>query len=107
MSLDITLYATPRVAIYSNKISDNLSKMAEAAGIYQYLWTPEELQLRTAGELVEQLQAALTRLRRNEKHYRKFESSHGWGTYEHFISFLEDYLKACEDNPAAQIEISR
>lgn len=31
----------------------------------------------------------------------------GWGLYEHFVPFVEKYLRACIENPDAFVSVSR
>ena len=38
---------------------------------------------------------------------RAFDAANGWGSYEHLIEFVSNYLAACEENPEAEIEVSR
>lgn len=39
--------------------------------------------------------------------YKKFDSPNGWGTYEHFVSFVEEYLEALEKYPNAVVTCDR
>lgn len=41
------------------------------------------------------------------KHYEKFNSSNGWGMYEHFVPFIEEYLKALKEYPESFVECDR
>ena len=52
MSLDVTLTAVRPTEVYSANITHNLGLMAEEAGIYQPLWRPEELGIKTAAGLI-------------------------------------------------------
>ena len=51
MSLDVYLTATRKVEVYQANITHNLTKMADAAGIYMVCWRPEELGFTKAGQL--------------------------------------------------------
>jgi hypothetical protein len=31
----------------------------------------------------------------------------GWGTYEHLVKFVEEYILACDKYPESTIDISR
>lgn len=93
--------------VYWANITHNLGKMAGAAGIYQHLWRPEEIGITKASELIEPLTAGLALLKRNEKLFMKFNSPNGWGMYEHFVPFVEKYLKACIEFPDAMVSVSR
>ena len=98
--------ATP-VYLYEANITHNLNRMGDAAGIYEYLWRPDELNITTAKELIEPLEKGLKSLKRYPKKYQKYNSPNGWGMYEHFVPFVENYLNACKEFPEAKIEISR
>lgn len=107
MSLDVTLYAMRRVSIFDANITHNLNSMAAEAGIYKHLWRPDEIGIKTAGELVEPLRAGLELLRSDEPRFRKFDAPNGWGRYEHLVEFVTNYLAACEETPYAEVEVSR
>ena len=92
---------------YSANITHNLGKMAGEAGIYKALWRPEEIGKTKANEIVELLEKGLADLKARPEHFEKFNSPNGWGMYEHFVSFVEKYLKACKEYPDAIIEVSR
>ncbi len=93
--------------LYENNITHNLGKMADKAGIYKYLWRPEELHIYTASELIEPLKAGLKELKSKPKKYKKYNPSNGWGKYENLVEFVEDYLNACIKYPSATLSISR
>ncbi len=93
--------------VYWANITHNLNTMADEAGIYQALWRPEEIGKTKANEIIELLEKGLTDLKLRPEYFEKFNSSNGWGTYEHFVPFVEKYLEACKENPDAVISISR
>jgi len=107
MSLDVSLTLVRPSEVYSANITHNLTKMAEAAGIYEALWRPEEIGITTAGQLIEQLRAGLAKLEADPAYYETFNAANGWGLYEHFVPFVRGYLKACEENPDATVEVDR
>jgi hypothetical protein len=107
MSLDVYLIETRPTDIYSANITHNLNKMAGAAGIYKHLWRPEEIGITHARQLIGPLTEGLAKLQADPEHYKKFDSPNGWGKYEHFVPFVAGYLAACEENPDAEIRISR
>jgi len=49
MGLDISLMTS----VYSANITHNLNEMAGAAGIYKYLWRPEEVGIYYAENLID------------------------------------------------------
>jgi hypothetical protein len=107
MSLDVSLTAVRPTEVYSSNITHNLGRMAEEAGIYQHLWRPEELGITTAAELIEPLSRGLELLLSDPARFRRFDAANGWGTYEHFVLFVRNYLEACRGNPDATIRVCR
>jgi len=107
MSLDVTLFAIKRVSVFDYNITHNLNTMAARAGIYRYLWRPEEMRIERAGELIEPLEDGLYRLKSLPEHFKKYNPSNGWGNYEALVMFVEDYLRACREHPEAEIHTSR
>lgn len=92
---------------YWANITHNLNRMADAAGIYQHLWRPEELSIKKAGELIEPLTNALVDLKSRPDHYKQFNPKNGWGDYDGFVDWVERYLTACKENPDGDISVSR
>jgi hypothetical protein len=125
MSLDVTLYypaldnGRPEQEMYSANITHNLTKMADAAGIYRILWRPEEVwedvrplaymmdKEPTAEFLIPYLQEAVRDLLARPDFYKQFNASNGWGVYEDFLSFVTLYLSACSLNRNANVRVSR
>lgn len=125
MSLDVYLHTgTDRVApcehcngtgtinhgrecVFEANITHNLNRMATAAGIYEACWRPDELGITKAGQLVPLLRAGLERLRADPQRFKQLNPSNGWGKYDGFVLWVEKYLQACEDNPEADVEVSR
>jgi hypothetical protein len=93
--------------LYWANITHNLNKMADAAGIYEHLWRPEEIGITKAGELIPPLTEGLDKLKSNPDHYKTFNPSNGWGDYDGFVNWVERYLKACKENPDGTINVSR
>lgn len=107
MSLDVSLLGAIGKELYSANITHNLGNMAEAAGIYMHLWRPDEIGVKSAGELVAPLRAGLAKLEADPELFRAYNSPNGWGMYEHFVPFVRNYLEACENSPTAIVEVSR
>ena len=106
MSLDFSLMVTEPHEIYSANITHNLGEMAQAAGIYYALWHPADIGAKTARDIIPVLKKGLAKLKLNPIRYSKFDAPNGWGTYVHFVPFVEEVLKACVDNPEADISVS-
>jgi len=96
-----------RVWFYEANITHNLNKMAQAAGIYEALWRPEEIGATKADDIISILQNGLDSLKARPRHYRQFNNPRGWGMYKHFVPFVESCLNACIKYPMATIEVSR
>lgn len=107
MSLDVYLTKTMPTTVYDANITHNLGKMADAAGIYEALWRPEEIGVTKAAQLIPLLLDGLKKLQTNPAHFEQFNASNGWGMYEHFVPFVEKYLRACEAHPDADVSVSR
>jgi hypothetical protein len=113
--------------LYSANITHNLNVMAEEAGIYEALWRPHRLQPGydipdgnhelewafedaceiTASEIIPLLEKGLADLKARPEHFKQFDSPNGWGTYVHFVPFVEEYLNACKKYPDAIVRVSR
>lgn len=93
--------------VYQRNITHNLGKMAREAGIYEHLWRPEEIGIKTADQLIEPLWGGLMRLENDPGHFEQFNPSNGWGNYEGLMDFVREYLKACREYPQAEISVSR
>lgn len=125
MSLDVSLsrtlclsydkgvtYTEHQEEVYWANITHNLNKMAMEVSVqhhtlYEYLWRPEELAITKASELIYPLTIGLAKLKDNPDFYKTFDSPNGWGLYEHFVPFVEEYLNACILNPEASVYASR
>lgn len=93
--------------VYHANITHNLVEMAQAAGLYAALWRPEAHGLTHAHHLMPLLTAGLARLQADPAVYAAYEAPNGWGTYPQLCQFVADYLSACEQWPAARVEVWR
>lgn len=113
MSLDVYLTREPCPCCgrgdegFSANITHNLGRMADAAGIYGVVWRPEENGIQRAGQLVEPLRDAIAKMKADPAQFRQHDAPNGWGRYEHFVPWLEEYLAACEADPDARVRASR
>lgn len=103
----ISIWPTTNSYVFEANITHNLAKMAENAGIYKYLWRPDEIKIDYAEQLISPLTIGLTLLESNPSYFRKFDPPNGWGTYDTLVSFVEEYLGACKRYPQAKISVSR
>lgn len=96
-----------RETYYDANITHNLGRMADAAGIYNCMWRPEEHGIAKAAQLIEPLRAGLALLQSDEPRFSQYNASNGWGLYEHFVPFVAKYLQACQKYPDADVNASR
>lgn len=107
MSLDVSLTRVQETCVYDANITHNLGTMADKAGIYYALWRPEEINAIYAKDIIKIVEKGLKKLKAKPEYFEKFNASNGWGMYEHFVPFVEKYLKALKEYPDAKINISR
>jgi hypothetical protein len=113
--------------VYSANITHNLGKMAEEAEIYEALWRPHKLKkgynvpendhhaeyeyecstTTLSNEIIPIIEKGLIDLKSRPKHFKKFNSPNGWGMYDNFVPFVENYLNALKEYPEAEVIISR
>ena len=112
--------------VFESNITHNLTAMAGEAGIYEAIWRPYKLksdfnpmcthqeecefenkQTVIASEIIPLLEKGLADLKARPEHFEQFNSSNGWGMYENFVPFVEEYLIACKQFPDAIIRTSR
>ena len=93
--------------VFESNITHNLGKMADAAGIYQALWRPEEIGLSRAKELIDPLRLGLERLHATPDSFKTLNPPNGWGDYDGLVRFVEGYLGACIQYPEASVRVSR
>jgi len=105
MSLNVYLTKTMRATVYDANITHNLGAMAREAGIHMHLWYPEEIGITKAKQLIEPLRAAVALMRADPTRFEKHNASNGWGLYENFVPFVENYLAACEERPDADVHV--
>lgn len=106
MSLDVYLSKMELVRIYSSNITHNLKKMAEEAGIYMCLWHPQKIGITKASQLIVPLTKGIQLMKSDPDRFTKYNPENGWGSYLHFIPWIEIYLRECELNPEAEVSTS-
>lgn len=107
MSLDVSLTKIMPTEVFTSNITHNLGNMAEAAGIYKHLWRPEEIGITKAEQLIQPLKDGLAKMKANREEFEKHNPPNGWGLYENFVPWIEEYLAACEAYPDAEVSVSR
>lgn len=107
MSLDVSLMVTMPTDVFSANITHNLGEMALLCGLYKPLWRPEEIDAKTAADLIEPIKIGLANLHSDPKKFKQYNPSNGWGDYDGLVKFASEYLDACMENPDAKIHVSR
>jgi hypothetical protein len=93
--------------VYHRNITHNLGKMADAAGIYEHLWRPDEIGVARAKDLIDPMAEGLAKLRADPEAFAIHNPSNGWGNYDGLVSFVAEYLEACRRYPEATVTASR
>lgn len=94
--------------VFSANYTHNCNTMAEAAGIYKYVWRPDECpDVKCAGDLIVPLQRGINEMVSNPAKYIAMNPPNGWGSYETFLPWLQNYRQACVDYPKAQVGVCR
>jgi hypothetical protein len=126
VSYDMVNFHEEKEEIYHDNITHNLNVMAEQASIYKALWRPYqldkdyvhsedykiEMQFEDsvtifASDLIEIIEQGLDLLKLRPDYFSKFDSPNGWGTYVHFVPFVEKYLNALKQYPDSIVEVDR
>jgi hypothetical protein len=113
MSLDIDLMVTQPCSVWEYNITHNLNTMAmnvqltPELTLYDVLWRPDEHGLKFAREIADLLDQGWNELLARPEHYKQFNPSNGWGSYEGLERFVYNYRNACWDHPDAEIRASR
>ena len=90
----------------SFNITHNLNDMAKAVGLYEVLWSPEEVEITTASQMIAPLEKGLEKLVANPDKYKAFNPPNGFGNYENFVDFCKSVLHNCREYPNAVIEVN-
>lgn len=115
MSLNVWLYLEipdidgniQETEVFEANITHNLARMANEAGIYEALWHPNDEGEKKARSLVPILNEGLAKMKNDPELFKKLNSPNGWGTYDCFVPWIEEYLDACKNFPDAKVGVSR
>lgn len=108
MSLDVYLNLDGECVFEAN-ITHNLGRMARAVSedFYYVLWTPQDLAVDKAVDLLGALNEGILTLVSMPAHFQTFDAENGWGTYENLLRFVRAYRNAIEENPNATVVACR
>lgn len=113
MSLDVYLHEGKCATcgrgdqVFSSNITHNLGRMAEAAGVYEACWRPDEHGYLTARHIMPVLERGIAALEARPGDFAKYNDRNGWGTYDQFLPWLKEYFAACQANPDALVDTCR
>lgn len=116
MSLDVTLYVSvdtggvepETITLFTANYTHNCGNMARAAGVYNHVWRPDELDdVRVAGDLIDPLRAGIKTMENDPARFVALNPENGWGSYETFLPWLREYLAACVEHPKAMVDTWR
>lgn len=103
----VTMQSCETEDVFHANITHNLGAMANAAGIYEAVWRPDEHGITKARQLIEPLRAGIAKMEAAPQKFEQFNAKNGWGLYVHFLPWLKRYLAACEESPDADVRVSR
>lgn len=103
MGLSVYLKVVQPTEVFGRNITHNLTDMARAVGLYEYLWRPEDLGITFASQLIEPLAKGLELLKRDKDDLLQYNAPNGWGNYENLLEFVEKYQAACVEYPDATV----
>lgn len=97
--------------VYERNITHNLEKMADEAGIYFAIWEPEKYKnifkkKIKAKRIIKILETGLNELKSKPEYFAQFNPANGWGDYNHFVEFVEEYLNNCKKFPDSIVSVS-
>lgn len=126
VSYDMVNFHEEKEELYGANITHNLCKMAEQAGIYKALWRPYQLHKDyvhcedykiemsfedsvtiIASDIIDIIEQGLDLLKNRPDYFSKFNAENGWGTYVHFVPFVENYLNALKQYPNSIVIVDR
>ena len=92
--------------VFEDIIPHSTSRMAEEAGVYDYLWNPSKKRYTVAIDITNLIEISLSRILSNIDHFELLESEDNFGTVSNFVVFLQNILVACKLHPEAKIQIN-
>jgi len=126
VSYDMLNFHEEKEELYSANITHNLNVMAEQAGLYKALWRPYQLHKDyvpnedykkewefedsvtiIASDIIDIIEEGLDLLKNRPDYFSKFNPENGWGSYNGFVPFVENYLKALKQYPVSIVIVDR
>ena len=88
-------------------VTHNLIEMANNCGVYKAIWSPQEINIIEAYQLIIPIEDAIDELKSYPEKFQLCQPKNNFGTYIGFVKFLEKYVEACKKYPNAQVEVDR
>lgn len=116
MSLDISMIfdECPRCGedvepIDVGNITHNLTEMAEAAGLYEAMWRPEDIKagVVTGRDVLPLLEDGIAWLVAHKEEAEKLNPENGWGDYDCLLATARAYRDVCRQYPGGRISVGR
>lgn len=97
--------------VYKANITHNLNNMADEVGLYEVLWHPNRLfpegHVIKAHDILPIMIKGFTELLLQKGRLVPLEvENKGWGTYDGLVSFVYNYIRACQEHPNATVVAS-
>lgn len=90
--------------LFSSNITHNLRRMWDEASVCDALY---ESQGKTAASILPALESGLAVMQADPARFEAFNAPNGWGLYKHAVPWLAEVVRACRENPAAVVRVSR
>lgn len=90
--------------VFSANITHNLRRMWDEASVCDALY---ESQGKTAASILPALESGLAVMQADPARFEAFNAPNGWGLYKHAVPWLAEVVRACRENPAAVVRVSR
>lgn len=102
---------TNNTIVYENNIYDDLAIMAKQVHLnngktlYDIIWHPYKNGIIYAKQLCILLDTSYNILKSDKPKYKQFNPKNKMGSFTGLCSFIDDYKKACLDNPESEIQV--
>lgn len=91
------------VSVWEGNISHDCVEIARKCGVYDYIWRPEEFEIKKADKLIVPLWLTLNNLEKDVSYFSEF----GGSIYSRFRDFVMLYLDACMIWQEATVHVYR
>lgn len=107
MSFEISLYyqvePNEKAFVYDDNMTSNVYAMAKEAGILSVI--NGESNDKAVTEIVDTIKSGYADMLSRPDVYEAIEGANNWGTYDQFLLFVADLLRACAKYPNSRLLI--